>query len=144
MISKFLKILGLQPLILKCFLNHQNNFFSQLVRTILVTKYHFTLGGLPSDLRGHGGHRGHNREYSGLHNFCLRSITINLNMNFRSYLNFWSKNNWFFLPINVFISGGMPSDLRGHGGHRGHNREYSSGLHSFYLRPIIIFWMFSK
>ena len=37
--SKILLILGPQPRISKVFLNHQNNFFSQLVRTILVTKY---------------------------------------------------------------------------------------------------------
>ena len=30
----------------KFFLDHQNNFFSQQVRTILVTKYHFFFGGL--------------------------------------------------------------------------------------------------
>ena len=41
MISKFLQILGLQPRISKVSLDHQNNFFSQQVRTILVTKYHF-------------------------------------------------------------------------------------------------------
>ena len=40
MISKILQILGLQPRISRVFLNHKNNFVSQLVRTILVTKYH--------------------------------------------------------------------------------------------------------
>ena len=40
-ISKFLQILGLLPRISKVFLDHQNNFFSQQVRTILVTKYHW-------------------------------------------------------------------------------------------------------
>ena len=40
-ISKFLQILGLQPRISKVFLDHQNNFFSHQVITILVTKYHF-------------------------------------------------------------------------------------------------------
>ena len=39
-ISNFLQILGLQPRISNIFLDHQNNFFSQQVRTILVTKYH--------------------------------------------------------------------------------------------------------
>ena len=39
-ISKFLQILGLQPRVTKVFLDHQNNFFSQQVRTILVAKYH--------------------------------------------------------------------------------------------------------
>ena len=41
MISKFLQILGLQPGISKLFLDHQNIFFSQKVRTILVAKYHY-------------------------------------------------------------------------------------------------------
>ena len=42
-ISKFLQILGLQPRISKVFLDHQNIFFSQQVKTILVTKYHLQL-----------------------------------------------------------------------------------------------------
>ena len=36
------QILGIQLQILKVFLNHYSNFFSQLVNTILVTKYHFS------------------------------------------------------------------------------------------------------
>ena len=42
-ISKILQILSLQPRISKVFLDHESNFFSQQVRTILVTKYHFGL-----------------------------------------------------------------------------------------------------
>ena len=38
-ISNILEILGLQPPISEVFLDHQNIFFSQQVRTILVTKY---------------------------------------------------------------------------------------------------------
>ena len=38
--SKILQILSLQPRISIVFLDHQNNFFTQQVRTILVTKYH--------------------------------------------------------------------------------------------------------
>ena len=43
---KGLQILSLQPQISKVFLEHQNNFFSQQVRTILVTKYHRIKRGL--------------------------------------------------------------------------------------------------
>ena len=43
MISNILQILGFQPRISKVFLEHKNNFFSQLVRTILVTKYHWQI-----------------------------------------------------------------------------------------------------
>ena len=43
MISKFLQIFGLKPRISKVFLDHQNNFFSQQVSKILLTKYHFYL-----------------------------------------------------------------------------------------------------
>ena len=39
-IAKLLQILGLYSRISKNFLDHENNFFSQFVRTILVTKYH--------------------------------------------------------------------------------------------------------
>ena len=38
-ISKKFQILDRQPRILKVFLDHMNNFFSQQVTTILVTKY---------------------------------------------------------------------------------------------------------
>ena len=41
MISKILQILCLQPRISKVFLDHQNNFSSQQVRTILVIKHHY-------------------------------------------------------------------------------------------------------
>ena len=43
------QILSLQPRISKVFLDHQNNFFSQQVRTILVTKYHSLLLFEPSE-----------------------------------------------------------------------------------------------
>ena len=51
-ISKLLQILSLQSRISKHFLNHQNNFFSLQVRTILVTKYHFLKMGqkVPSEI----------------------------------------------------------------------------------------------
>ena len=39
-ISKILQILGLQPRISKVFLNQKSIFFSQQIRTILVTKYY--------------------------------------------------------------------------------------------------------
>ena len=42
-ITKILKLLSLQPRISKVFLDHENIFFSQQVRTILVTKYHFSI-----------------------------------------------------------------------------------------------------
>ena len=50
-ISRFLQVLSLQPRISKVFLNPQNNFFLQQIRTILVIKYHF----LPSIQIGFGG-----------------------------------------------------------------------------------------
>ena len=39
-ISIFLQIVGLQPQILNVILDHYNNFFLQMARTILETKYH--------------------------------------------------------------------------------------------------------
>ena len=48
-ISKVWQILGLWPRISKVFLNHQNNFFSQQVGTILVTKHHL---GMCISIRG--------------------------------------------------------------------------------------------
>ena len=36
-----------EPLISKDFLDHSNNFFSQYVRTIMVTKYRFLLHDFP-------------------------------------------------------------------------------------------------
>ena len=52
--SKILKILGLQPRISKVFLDQQNNFFSQKVRTILDTKYqtHHFLSMILRNFRG--------------------------------------------------------------------------------------------
>ena len=44
LISKILQILGLQHRISKVFRDHQNIFFSQQVRTILVTKNHIFRG----------------------------------------------------------------------------------------------------
>ena len=43
MITIFLQILSLQPRISKVVFNHKH-FFSQYVRTILVTNYHFIIG----------------------------------------------------------------------------------------------------
>ena len=45
-ISNILKILSLHPRISKVFLDHKNIFFSQQVRTILVTKYTFSFPSL--------------------------------------------------------------------------------------------------
>ena len=50
-ISKILQILGIQPRISKLFLNQQIQFFSQQVRTIVVTKYQICSKSLNCKLR---------------------------------------------------------------------------------------------